>query len=205
MGPPRGRHQVALGASFRDADERLHTVRYVSKPTTVALSAHTASIRVRGRDVDLRLQSTDGEQTAAFTGAAERHEDTECVLVCGADGNWTLERLDLKLDGLKAAEGAARPAKRGATRSQARSPRRPPAVRPSPARSLAASSNADEGIDEAALFGEGESSDDEFGAPPSPQQQGIQLRPVGGSAGAGGSSVPPGGAMQSPSLSDSGE
>ena len=205
MGPPRGRHQVALGASFRDADERLHTVRYVSKPT-IALSAHTASFRVRGRDVDLRLQSPAGEETAAFTGAAERHEDTDCVLVCGADGKWTLDRLDLKLDGLKEAEGATRPAKRGATRSPARSPRRPPAVRPSPARSVAASSNADEGIDEAALFGEGESSDDECGAPPPPQQQGIQLRPVGGSAGAGGSSVPLGGAaMQSPSLSDSGE
>ena len=156
---PEGTYKVELGESF-EADTRssvaFHTLRYNFKPSAVAWS-QTGKVRVHGKDVDLQIDGADdGDETTVFHGTVDEYKPTDCMLICGPDGKWRLERLSKNYKNLKVSRGAG--AALGRT-SAADAGQEPAAA--------AAAEDDDDDIDEDELFGEDdEAAEEQAPAPP---------------------------------------
>ena len=161
---PQGTFKVELGESF-DADTRssasFHTLRYNFKPASVAWS-QTGRVRVRDREVDLQIDGADdGDETTVFQGNVDEYKSTDCMLICGPDGKWRLERLCKNYKNLTASRSA------GAAlgRTSAADAGQEPAAASSAAGEAGDDDDGD--VDEDELFGEDDEAAEEQ-APPAP-------------------------------------
>ena len=157
---PQGTFKVELGESF-DADTRssvaFHTLRYNFKPSAVAWS-QTGRVRVHEREVDLQIDGADdGDETTVFHGNVDEYKSTDCMLICGPDGKWRLERLSKNYKNLTASRSAG--AALGRT-SAADAGQEPAAAAPA--------EEEDDDVDEDELFGEDDDEAAEERAPAPP-------------------------------------
>ena len=143
---PEGTYKVELGESF-DAGTRssvaFHTLRYNFKPSAVA-SSQTGRVRVHGKEVDLQIDGADdGDEMTIFHGNVDDYKPTDCMLICGPDGKWRLERLSKNYRNLKVSRGADEALGRTLAADAGTEPA-----------AAAAAEEDDDDVDEDELFGE---------------------------------------------------
>ena len=208
MSRPQGTFPVELGESFRDRRAAYHTLRFNFKPQHVSWS-RTGRLRVKDhRAVELRVDGAeDGDDTTIFHGHVEEQKPTDCMLICGLDGKWRLERLTSSFKNLPADRSLGR-ATAGAGGAAAGSSRAHEPVhaphaqaQAQPPRAANASTAAADDVDEEQLFGGDEDEADEpASAAASAPALGIQLQEAPAHAGGGDLSD-----SVSDSVSDSGD
>ncbi|KAL1519530.1 hypothetical protein AB1Y20_023045 [Prymnesium parvum] len=105
-------HQVRLGQSFSArGNTRFHTLRYNFKPAHAAFSLG-GKLHLHGSTVELNVPSKSNGQLL-FTGNSEPYKEVDCVLICNAEGEWRIERLDRNIKNLKVERDVAGPGPSG--------------------------------------------------------------------------------------------
>lgn len=182
MSRPQGTFPVELGDSFWRRTT-FHTLRYNFKPHTV-FGSRTGRLRVKEqRAVELRVDGADADdETTMFRGHVEEQKQTECMLICGLDGKWRLERVTSTFKNLTADRSGRTSAGAGASAaaggsSRAHEAAHAPHAQAEPPRARGASTSAADDVDEEQLFGGDEDESDEpASAAASTPALGIQLQ-----------------------------
>ena len=185
-------YEVAVGTSFRrqGAQSKYHTLRYNFKPATVQ-QARKGKLTLDSSDVELVVPQTSGGGHVTFLGNSESHKETDCVLLCGKDGAWRIERLSRNIKNLKAERSAsAGPHAAATSRATTAASASPPDAAEQPDGDGDGDDGDDDGddVDESMLFGEEEEEEDGGGDAAAEQTRG-----AGSSSNASGPSPPAGG------------
>ena len=92
-------YAIKLDANPRRRGTVMHTLRYSFKPSSGDWKK-CAEVTLRGQNAEVCVPSTLGTNDLLFRGKAETHRTTECLLMCDAEGKWTLTRLSRSLKNL---------------------------------------------------------------------------------------------------------